>query len=108
MKFGKTMTMYTDYPFAFLGDFSGKPSPVRKVKVVAYDGNKYLTVIVDGVLTEVKRGYVYYRRERHQSMILNKKTGFKVISNCITRRDLKLLPKPPVQDSYYGKIKAIM
>lgn len=50
---------WTDYPFVELGDMSGAKAPVRECKPVSYDGDKYLTIEVEGVRVEVKRGYVY-------------------------------------------------
>lgn len=110
MKFGKTMMAYTDYPFTFLGDKEGEKAPVRKIKIVAYDGNKYVTAIVGDTVTEIKRGFIYYKPERFQFFLLVRSTKkYEVISNSIPLRDLKLLPQPPVDDKYYSdKIKAFM
>lgn len=53
------MKAYTDYPFEFLGDVAGEEAPIREVEVLFYDGDKRLTIRVEGVTTQVKRGYVY-------------------------------------------------
>lgn len=53
------MKAYTDYPFEFLGDIAGEEAPIREVEVLFYDGDKRLTVVVEGVKTQVKVGYVY-------------------------------------------------
>lgn len=53
------MKAYTDYPFEFLGDIAGEEAPIREIEVLFYDGDKRLTVVVEGVTTQVKRGYVY-------------------------------------------------
>lgn len=50
---------YTDYPFEFLGDVAGKEAPIREIEVMSYDGNKYVTICVEGFVTEIKKGYVY-------------------------------------------------
>ena len=52
-------TLYTDYPFTELGDKSGKEAPIRKVMPVSYDGDKYVKVLVDGIYSEIKSGYIY-------------------------------------------------
>jgi hypothetical protein len=51
--------MWTDYPIVELGDTPGQPAPVRQVTVLGYDGNKYCRVRVNGVETEIKRGYIH-------------------------------------------------
>lgn len=53
------MKAWTDYPFDALGDEAGKEAPVRECEVIAYDGDKYVTVIVDGHKASIKAGYVY-------------------------------------------------
>lgn len=50
---------YTDYPFTLLGDTPNQEAPIREVEVVGYDGDKYCTILVDGITTEVKSGYLY-------------------------------------------------
>jgi hypothetical protein len=50
---------WTDYPITELGDTSGEIAPIRSVSVVGWDGDKYATVIVEGIRTEIKRGYLY-------------------------------------------------
>lgn len=51
--------LYTDYPILELGDVSGKPAPIREVKFLSYDGNKYATVKVGKVKTQIKTGYLF-------------------------------------------------
>ena len=53
------MRAYTDMPIRELGDFSGKPAPVREVEVVSYDGNKYCHVRIQKLDLEIKAGYLY-------------------------------------------------
>ena len=53
------MRAFTDYPFLFLGDASGKQAPVRECIVKSYDGDKYCKILVDGKDAEVKTGYLY-------------------------------------------------
>lgn len=50
---------WTDYPIAPLGDESGKEAPIRRVRVLGWDGNKYAAIRCEGVLMSVKRGYLY-------------------------------------------------
>lgn len=53
------MKAYTDYPFEELGDIAYKGAPVREVKILSYDNDKYCEIEVEGILTEVKSGYLY-------------------------------------------------
>ena len=53
------MKAWTDYPFVELGDIAGQKAPIREVVVLDYDGNKYCTVIVEGIESSVKSGYLY-------------------------------------------------
>ena len=53
------MRAYTDYPFVELGDEPYKPAPIREVEILSYDGDKYCKILVEGVGTEVKSGYLY-------------------------------------------------
>lgn len=57
------MIAYTDYPFTELGDTPGEEAPVRKVKVLSYDDDKYCRIKVDDndiqTITEIKAGYLY-------------------------------------------------
>jgi hypothetical protein len=50
---------FTDYPFTELGDTSGQLAPVRQVTVKGWDGDKYVTIEVEGKITTVKYGYLY-------------------------------------------------
>lgn len=53
------MIAYTDYPIVVLGDKIHKEAPIRQVKVLDYDGNKYCNVLLDGIVVVVKAGYLY-------------------------------------------------
>jgi hypothetical protein len=64
---------FTDYPFTELGDVAGKKAPIRQVKILTYDWNKYCKVLVlfkdedgdlRGHLDSVKSGYIYKREVR--------------------------------------------
>lgn len=50
---------YTDYPFIELGDTGGKEAPIRKVLPISFDKDKYVKVLVEGVYSEIKYGYIY-------------------------------------------------
>jgi len=50
---------WTDYPILPLGDESGKAAPIREVRVLGWDGNKYAAVEVEGLVVSLKRGYLY-------------------------------------------------
>lgn len=58
------MKAYTDYPFEELGDEPFKKAPVREVDVINYDGNKYCRIVVGGVESSVKSGYLYQQHGR--------------------------------------------
>lgn len=53
------MKAYTDYPFRILGDIPGINGPIREVEIISYDGDKYCRIIVEGLETEIKSGYLY-------------------------------------------------
>jgi len=53
------MKAWTDYPFTELGDISYQIAPVRRITVLSYDGNKYCRILVCGIISEVKLGYIY-------------------------------------------------
>jgi len=52
---------WTDYPIEALGDWPSKDPDlrIRKCTVLAYDGNKYCLIEVEGVRQVVKSGYLY-------------------------------------------------
>ena len=54
------MKLWTDYPFSE-NDAAGKPAPLRKVSLVSYDGNKYVSVRYRGKEYSFKAGYLYNR-----------------------------------------------
>ncbi len=63
---GSAVYAYTDYPMIALGDISGQEAPIRRVRVLAQDGDKY--VLVETVDVEegmhphresIKLGYCY-------------------------------------------------
>ncbi len=51
--------LYTDYPFAELGDVEGKEAPIRKVMPISFDGDKCVKILVEGIYSEIKAGYIY-------------------------------------------------
>lgn len=53
------MQAYTDYPIIELGDEPYKLAPIRKCKIISYDGSLYCMVEVEGVTVEIKSGYLY-------------------------------------------------
>jgi hypothetical protein len=65
MGYGAAMIdAWTDYPIAALGDEPYKDAPIRKVRVLAYDRNKYCAVEVGGFRISIKAGYLYTRPAR--------------------------------------------
>ena len=75
------MKAYTDYPFKVLGDTPGAIAPIRKIKVLSYDGDKYCMIKVDGHYEEIKSGYIYLQPGRAGEV------------PSIDRSFLKLLPR---------------
>ena len=57
---------YTDYPITELGDIAGEKIPtVREItEILHYDGSLYVLVNIEGVIKEIKRGYIYYKSGR--------------------------------------------
>jgi hypothetical protein len=58
------MKFYTDYPIEELGDTPNKEAPIRECVLIDYDFNKYVTVMVDSVITSIKSGYIYKKPGR--------------------------------------------
>jgi hypothetical protein len=73
---------FTDYPIAELGDLPGKCAPVRAVRAISYDSDKYVVVEVQGkgIRVSIKRGYIYRKRQRYG--------GHK----CFSHNELRALP----------------
>lgn len=51
--------LWTDYPIIELGDMPRQEAPIRRVTPIKYDGNKYCKILVGGITTEIKAGYIY-------------------------------------------------
>jgi len=77
------MKAFTDYPFEELGDIPGSETPIREVEVLVYDENKYCTVKVEGIITEVKSGYLYTKHGREGQV------------PCLSAKTLRILIKNP-------------
>lgn len=60
----KCLECWTDYPIAELGDAPHKLAPIRRCRAISWDGDKYAVVEVEGVLTDLKVGYLYPRVQR--------------------------------------------
>lgn len=60
----KYIEAYTDYPIEKLGDEYGKIAPIRKCKIISYDGNKYAKIKVGRFTDEIKLGYCYKQSGR--------------------------------------------
>lgn len=54
---------YTDYPLPGL-DEPYTIAPIRQVKVLLYDGNKYCWIWCEGKIYDIKRGYLYSKPGR--------------------------------------------
>ncbi len=64
MKSLEGVKAYTDYPFHELGDESFKPAPLREVLLLEYDGDKYVRLQVEGLVSSTKRCYLYTKKGR--------------------------------------------
>ena len=53
------MIAYTDYPIPELGDKFYTKAPMRKCCVLAYDGEIYCEVVVDGRKEVIKSSKIY-------------------------------------------------
>lgn len=62
------MQAWTDYPFVEFGDTANAIAPVREVQIIAFDGDKYATVVVEGIELEIKAGYLYCKPGRHSKV----------------------------------------
>ena len=63
------MQAWTDYPIIEFGDVEGELAPIRRCKIVAYDGDKYAKVFIRdqscAVTKSIKGGYLYSKPGRH-------------------------------------------
>ena len=50
---------FTDMPFVELGDIPHQPAPIRKVKLLNFDGDKWCKVEVEGIVGDIKYFYLY-------------------------------------------------
>lgn len=57
----KPIPCWTDHTFLTLGDAAGEPAPVRAAEIVAYDGDMYVHVEVEGATESVKQEHCYAR-----------------------------------------------
>jgi hypothetical protein len=62
---------WTDYPITEFGDPVQKcvidpyqEAPVREVTMLEFDGDKYCKVLVNGIIKEIKAGYIYTSPQR--------------------------------------------
>lgn len=58
------MKVWTDYPFR-ANDRPLSFAPIRKVRVLNWDGDKYVTIRWRDEIHEVKFGYLYPERGRY-------------------------------------------
>lgn len=98
-----TLQAWTDYPFIELGDTPNQKAPVRRIRVLSYDGDKYCKIDVEGkylteqkyttiikeqLLTEIKSGYIYQSPGRYGEV------------PGITKEQINLLKVVPYVDQY--------
>jgi hypothetical protein len=61
------MLAYTDFPFIFLGDEFDDEAPIRKIELIAYDGNKMVTVRLEGGENAlIRKDYCYREPKRYE------------------------------------------
>lgn len=58
------MKAYTDHPFYFLGDTKDQLAPVREIKVLSWDRDKYCKIKVSGRMTEIRAAFIYQHEGR--------------------------------------------
>ena len=58
------MEYYTDHPFTSLGDTENCIAPIRRIKLIQYDGDKYCKVAYGSAEEWIKTGYIYKDRRR--------------------------------------------
>jgi hypothetical protein len=57
--------VFTDFPFVIqLNDLKHQEAPIREVKVLSYDGDKYCTIEIEGQEADVKLGHLYFEEKR--------------------------------------------
>lgn len=61
---GKSFMAWTDYPITEMGDEPGKIAPIRRIRLIGYDRNKYVIGVVAGHTVSIKAGYIYQRSGR--------------------------------------------
>jgi len=84
------MNAFTDYPFTELGDIPYQEAPIREVKVLFYDGDKYCTVLVEGAVLDVKAGYLYTAPHRAGE-------GFTLNATALEVRNISLHIRPQLR-----------
>lgn len=55
---------WTDYPFTELGDRPFEEAPIRQIRIISYDGDKYVNGTINGIDVSIKLGYCYRTRGR--------------------------------------------
>lgn len=101
----RLLRAWTDYPITALGDLPNVDAPIRACRVLAYDGDKYLTILASGAREKVKSGYVYTRpgrrifdarwqwRETLGHAFLLSAGGEMKHAPCLSRKQLRALPR---------------
>jgi len=59
------MKAYTDHPFYFLGDTKDQLAPVREIKVLSWDRDKYCKIKVSGRTDEIRAAFIYQHEGRN-------------------------------------------
>jgi hypothetical protein len=81
---------FTDYPFVELGDIPHQKAPIRAVKVIAYDGDKYVQILLpSNTFSEVKRCYCYIEPKRLENATAISSDELKMLPRSIFNEDLQ-------------------
>lgn len=89
MKRCKNITGWTDYPFTALGDASGKLAPIRRIKLLSYDGDKYckILLVAENVEAEIKAGYIYNKPLHYKARAFMNHRKIQRMINCKLKDD---------------------
>lgn len=89
---------FTDYPFTELGDVAYAYAPLRSVKAIGFDGDKYITAIVAG--RQVSFKYAYFFKNYKDAIVsrdavlgMDRKTYLSVKTGKFSYRECMELPR---------------
>lgn len=85
--------VYTDYPIVELGDIPNQCAPIREVKILNFDGDKYCTILVleGNIITEVKGGYLYKVQKTLEQTSVNERFTYIEIIDYLEDREAVII-----------------